>query len=328
MARRRLAAALAGAALVAAACSGGGSPQGRLESAATATFDSSFAYELTVEVDGEALEALGPGGGQAVGILQSLRVAGRHTEGANEIVFGVLGFDVLELRALGEEAVFLKLALGELAGIAGASVEDLSASVIPSLREAGLGDEVVSAVEAALDGRWVGVEGEVDPQALQDALGLPDAGGATAAPDEEEVEEALGGDLAGFVERFVEVVEVREEGGSEVFAVNLALRDLIRTAAEVSPGAPVEDLEADLGSVPEQVPATVTVVDDRITRFAVDVAESVEQLPGAFEIRLDLSEHGAVEEVTAPDDAVTITSEQLVEALSSLSGLGGIVPTG
>lgn len=321
----------AAAALAVGACGGGGSPQERLEEAASRTADSSFAYEFTIEADEEAVRSFGPEGQQAAGFLQSFAVAGQRAGETMELRVGVLGFDVLEVRSLGEHEVYLRLGIQDLAAVAGAQAGELSANVVPQLEQAGVPQEVVAAVEAALDGRWVGVEGEVDERALQEALGAP----ATTDPSEqaEHAKEALGGDIEGFVEQYVEVVDVREQDGNDVFDVNVRLRELLRSLASADPSGQVEDLEADLADLPEQVAGTVTVADDVIQRIAVDVAEAVReaggQVQGSVELQLDLSDHGQLEEVVAPDDVTTITGDQLGEAIAALiQGMGGLPGVG
>lgn len=320
------------AALVLSACGGGGTPQSQLEEAAASTADTSFAYEFTVNADEQALQALGPDGAQASGFLQSFLISGVRSGEAMELRVGLLGFDVLEVRQLAEDEIYLRVGIQDLAGLAGAQPGDLAAAVVPSLEQAGLSPEVIAAVGAALNGQWVGVQGEVDQEAIQDALGVA----PTVDPSEqqERAVEALGGDIQGFVEQYVEVVDVQEEDARRVFDVNIRLRELFRSLAAIDPSGQVEDLEADLAQLPEQVGGTVATADGLIELITIDVAEAIReaggQVEGAVELRLELSEHGAVEEITAPDDVTTITGEQLSEALAALfrsvGGMRGFTP--
>lgn len=321
-------------ALLAAACASE-DPQTRLENAFERTFDSSFAYELTIEADQEALQQL-PGGGAQVGtMLQGLAVSGRRAGDAVELRLGFGGFNLFELRSLPDDQLFVRLALDQLgAFLGGQGGLDPDATIVPPLEQAGVPSEVIDAVRAAFDGRWVGIEGQLDPQQLQDALG-----GVTPSPaasaDEEAVREALCEDLRGFAECYITVQEVTSQDGQDVFQVQLALREVVRAVSEAAPaaGEQVEDLESDLATLPDQVPATVTVRDGRVTQLAVDIAEAMRSggsdTAGTIEIRLDLTEHGEVEDITVPEDAVTITGDQLAEAmvaLSQVSTLPGAVP--
>lgn len=312
-------------ALVAAACSSP-DPQDRLEDAFARTFDRSFAYELTVEADQEALQGLGQRGAQAGALLQGLAVAGRRDGEAFELRLGFGGFDLLQLRSLSDEELYLKMALDQLAAfLGGGQGFDPDRTIVPPLEQAGVSEPVVAAVRAAFSGQWVGIEGQIDSQALQDALG-----GETAPPpgseDEQAVREALCEDLEGFAECYLEVQETSEEDGRTRFEVRLALRELARALAEAAPtGDQVEDLGSDLADLPEQVPATVTVEGGVVTRLALDVAEAMRSggsdTQGSIEVRLDVSEHGEVDAITAPDGAVTITGDQLADAMAAMANL-------
>lgn len=301
-------------------------PQTRLENAFADTFDGSFAYELTVRADQEALEGLGGQGAQAGTFLQGLAVTGRRDGDAFELRLGFGGFDLLQLRSLNDEELYLKMALDQLgAFLGGGQGFDPDTTIVPPLQQAGVAEDVVEAVRAAFNGRWVGIQGQIDSDALQDAFG-----GATPSEptneDEEAVREALCEDLEGFAECYLVVQEVDEEDRREVFQVRLALRELVRALAEAAPtGDQVEDLGSDVAGLPEQVPATVIVEDGVVTRLSLDVAEAMRSggsdAQGSIELRLDLSEHGDVEAIEAPDDAVTITGDELADAIAAMANL-------
>lgn len=314
--------------LVSTACSSP-DPQTRLENALARTFDGSFAYELTIAADQAALQGLGQQGAQAGAFLQGFAIAGSRADEAFELRLGFGGFDLVELRSLSEEELYLKLALDQLgAFLGGGQGFDPDATIVPPLEQAGVSGAVIDAVRAAFNGQWVGIEGPIDSDALQDALG-----GATPSEtptgDDQALREALCEDLEGFAECYLEVQEVTEEDGQDVFQVRLALRELVAALSEAAPtGEQVEDLRSDIADVPEQVPAAVTVQDGVVTRLAVDVAEAVRSgggdMQGSIELRLDLSDHGEVDEITAPDGATTISGDQLADAMAALANLMGM----
>lgn len=314
-------------ALVAAACSES-DPQQRLEDAFGRTFDDSFAYQLTVEADEEALRGLGADSAQAGAVLQGLAVGGRRDGDALELRVGFGGFDLLQLRSLGDEELYLKMALDQLgAFLGGGRGFDPDTTVVPPLQQAGVSEEVIAAVRAAFNGQWVGIQGPIDSERLQEELGATPT--ATPTGQDEAVREALCEDLEGFAECYLQVQEVTEEDGRTVFEVRLELRELARALAEAAPtGEQVEDLDADLADLPEQVPATVIVQDGVVTRLTLDVAEAMRsggsETQGSIEVRVDLSEHGEVEPIEAPDGAVSITGDQLADAMASLSELMSI----
>lgn len=311
-------------ALVATACSEP-DPQARLEDAFGRTFDDSFAYQLTVEADEEALQGLGANSAQAAAVLQSLAVAGRRAGDALELRVGFGGFDLLQVRSLQEEELYLKMALDQLgAFLGGGQGLDPDATVVPPLQQAGVSQEVIEAVRAAFNGQWVGIQGAIDSQQLQDQLGATPTETSTA--QDEAVREALCEDLEGFAECYLAVQDVTEEDGRTMFEVRLELRELARALAEAAPtGDQVEDLDADLADLPEQVPATVIVEDGVVTRLTLDVAEAMRsggtETQGSIDVRLELSEHGEVDAIEAPDGAVNITGGQLADAMASLTEL-------
>lgn len=311
-------------ALVAAACSEP-DPQQRLEDAFGRTFDDSFAYQLTVEADDEALQGLGADSAQAGAVLQGLAVGGRKDGEALELRVGFGGFDLLQFRSLGEEELYVKMALDQLgAFLGGGQGFDPDTTVVPPLQQAGVSQDVIAAVRAAFNGQWVGIQGPIDSERLQDQLGATPT--ETSTGQDEAVREALCEDLEGFAACYLAVQEASEEDGRTEFQVQLGLRQLVRALAEAAPtGDQVEDLGADLADLPEQVPATVTVEDGVVTRLALDLAEALRSggadAAGSIELRLDLSEHGEVEAITPPEGAVTIAGDQLADAMAALASL-------
>lgn len=312
-------------ALVASACGGDSDPQEELAAAVEGTFDDSFAFEFTVDADQSALAALGEGAGQAAFFLSGFKIAGA-TEGDNtRLVLQLLSIDVLEARSIGDEAVYLRLGLDDVAQLTGTPV-DVEA-LAGQLDDLGLDPAVRQTVVTALEGGWVGVEGGLDPERLQSLLG------GEETPDEAEVESAFeenfGADLPAFIERFVTVSEHSDEDGQQTFRVDLQVRELLRAAADLSQRLgerqiALDDLEADLQELPETIPGTIVTSGDRIDQIRFDLGESArrsgEEVEGRIDVTLALTDHGEVAAIEAPADADVLTSEQFSNAVAQVMG--------
>lgn len=319
-------------ALLATACSsGGGDPDEDLAATVAATFEDSFAFEFTVDADQSALAALGEGASQAAFFLQGFKVTGA-TEGDNtSMVLRIVGIDVLEARSIGDEAAYLRLGLEEIAQFTGTPID--AEAITGQLEGFGLDPAVETTIVSALQGNWVGVEGALDADRLQELLG-------TGGPSDEEVsgafEESFGGDLPAFIERFVTVSERTDEDGTETFRVDLQVRDLLRAAADLSrqfgdEQVPLEDLEADLEELPATVPGTIVASGDRINQIRFDLGEAArlagQEVEGRIDLTFAISDHGEVAAITAPEASQVLTAEQfsdtVAQVMSFLTGFGG-----
>lgn len=318
--------------LVLAACGGEPQdPQAALADAIDETFDGSFAYELTIDADPGALDALGEDAGQAAAFLTGFRLYGEVDGETTSANVEALGTDLLQLLVLGEEAFYVRLGVQDLLGLMGGggfAAED----VVPSLQALGLSTEVQSAVVEGLQGSWVGIEGALDPERFAGLLRSD-----PAAPDDEEAEaavrDAFGGDLPGFIERYVTVVEEVETEEGRTLTIALQLRDLLRTAAELNtelgmqerPG--LGDLEADLADLPETIPGRVVILDGRIQDMVFAVADTMREagtaIEGDLDIRFAITEHDDVGPIVAPEGASTLTAEQFQDALDTLASFAG-----
>ncbi len=319
-------------ALVASACGGASAdPATRLSSAFEDTFDGSYAYRFAVDADRAALDTLGADAGQAATFLGTFGFSG-VVDGDDGMSFALglgTGSPILELRSFGEEAFYVNVGLGDLLSLAGAGAFDPRDELAPALDALGFDTDVKAAVLDLLDGKWVGVEGQLDAERLQSLLG---AQAPTA--DEEEVadaaEELFGGGIDGFFEEYVTVVDVEDTGdGVEQFEVALQLRELLRAAAELNQrvGAdeamPMEDLEADLADLPETIPGTVVVTDDKVTEIRFDAAAFDEGVAGSILLTLSFSDFDEVDPLVKPEGATVLTDEQFTDAVAKLVGLTG-----
>lgn len=326
---------LAVLAVVAAACgTASPDPDTRLAAAVENTFDGAFTYTLSVDADRAALEGLGEGAGDAATFLQTFGFSG-VVDGEDAVSFAVdLGGDtpLFELRTFGDEAFYVNVGLNDFLSLAGAGAFDPRDELAPALDALGFEAEVKGAVLDALDGKWVGVEGELDVARLQALMG-----GEEAQVDEgeasEAAEELLGEDIPDFFDRYVTVVETVEEDDTERFDVVLQLRELLRAAGELDQrvssedSTTLEDLEADLQDLPETVPGTITVVDDHVTSVRFDVADTAREagaeVEGSILVEVLMADFDDVEPLAKPEGATVLTDEQFTDAIAKLIGLTG-----
>ncbi|MDQ3931576.1 MAG: hypothetical protein M3252_01880, partial [Actinomycetota bacterium] len=170
-----------------------------------------------------------------------------------------------------------------------------------------------------------GVEGRVEAAELRAVLGSEGDAEPSRPEGGESLREALGGDVDGFVERYVVVNSVSGSDDNRTFEVGLRVRDLVRAVAGVNPTSQVQDIEAGLEGLPELAPGTVTASDGVVTNVVIDLAEAGgaagEQVNGTGSLRLGVSQHGKVGEIEPLPEVVTITDEQFLEALAAVSGL-------
>lgn len=323
--RRPLLALLAAVITLTAACSGDADPEDAFADAVAETFDGSYRYEITIEADRSALGGLGDDAPQATALLAGLGIEGAVTDDGSSFAVGVLGSPLLEVRTV-EAGAFLRLGIEDLLSAFGGGF-DPRADLEPALAALGLEPDVQTAILAAIGGAWVGIEGGIDTTAIAELFGVTGDGDGTQT----ELPDALGGDLEGFVERYIIVSEAAAGGGDDVeeYDVEVQLRELLRDGAASGDGdGAVTD--ADLAELPETLPGTVTVQDGLIQAITVDVAAAARAQgaagEGALVVRIDLSDHDAVDAIETPSAEVTITSEQLTTALERLAGLTVGVP--
>jgi hypothetical protein len=310
--RHPLVALLTVLALVASACNREPADPGEaLAEAFERTFGSSVAYQVTIDADREAIDGLGDDVGRLATLIAGFSMDGVLDEDVASGRLEGLGSTLVEIRSFGEELTYARLGISDLLALAG--IPDPAALV--DAAELDVDPEVTAALQAALRGEWIAIEGPLHGSDDVDE----DAAEAT-------LRELLGGDKAAFFERYV-VVDSREEvEGGEVYRVGLELRELVRSVGEANErlgeDAPA-DLDADLADLPERVDGTVEVRDGVVTdlRFALGDAlrDAGGELTGAIDLVIELSDHGEAGPVEEPDAAATITAEQLDQGMAALS---------
>lgn len=330
-------------ALVAAACGGGGGPADPTEAVTEAlerTFSGPFAFDLSVELDDPAREALVAEDPKAATFLEGTAVSGAVGDERFELLVQVMGVDAFEVRQTDATHTYLRFAIGQLAEAMGEPFPKDEAMV--GLQ--GFPAELREAAEALLDGRWVAFVG--DPEDLATPSGM-DLG-----PDPEELRadlrQAFGDDPADFAERFTVVTEPGSGDDPRTFSVQLRARELARAGIEFMADAfggiggglmfGAKDLESDLAEIPELVDGAEVVVSDRLVdRISVDVlamarsaAPDDGDVPdGSARLVVAFSDHGSEPDVAVPDGAVEIDIAELMETfMGGFMGMGGDVTSG
>ncbi|MBW3576800.1 MAG: hypothetical protein KY462_03490 [Actinobacteria bacterium] len=318
-----------------AAC-GDGDARSRLAAATQRTFGGPVTFAATVDADDAALRDLFGDQAQIAGqVLEGLRVAGRRAGDSYEVRLSVLGLDLFDLRSVAGDTTFLRLGFSSLAALATGG-GDPGERIVGLIRDRGAPEPVADAVAAVFRGDWIGVEGDIDPDRLNEVLGGPTPGPTT--PTDASVGAALGEDPAGFVQRYVAVHDVTDTDRARRYDIAVQLRELLAALSQLDPTRRVEDLQSDLKELPEAVPATMQtrILDapwyrrllgmsgaEVLTGATFDLAAlaraGAADANGSFRVQLDLSDHGSTEPIQGPDDAVTVTSEEFLEAARLLS---------
>lgn len=320
---RRLAAALALVAVALTACTGRepADPSERLALAVERTFDDSFRYRLSAISDRDALEGLGAETRQVAQFLNTFSIGGTVDESVTSIeVRALTTTPVLEVRRFDDDDVFLQLGITDLLG-PGLEV-DVQERILPAMVELGIPRTVRTAANALFQGEWVAVQGQFDAdlggvvrdEVVEEPSGEPDR-----------LREDLGGNLPGFVRRYVAVQQELERDGQRRYTVDLQLRALLRTVgelnAEMSLGGIVDlaALDAQLQQLPEEVRGEIIVADGVVASVRFDVAAAArdagQDVPGTIQVRLDITDHGDPPALGRPDTSVIVPSDDLAAAL-------------
>ncbi len=293
--------AIAAVAVVTMAACSSPSPEEQLAEALSNTAAAPFTYAVRVDADETALGALPPELARLGGFLNGLRLDGTRGGEGIELTVSVAGLPVLEVRTLADGELYLRSRLTQLAALGGGQA-DPERELVPRLRERGLSDDAIAAVRAAYLGEWVGVRGEVG--------GEPASPSPAASPCE---------GASGFVSCYLEVEEVRDEDGGRVFDVQLLARALGQRAAGAAPTAAAQvELDEALASIPQRVPGRIAVREGVVTSVTADLAAGL-QREGTLQVTVELGEHGEVEPVAAPSEAVVVSDQEFREALAAIT---------
>ena len=345
----RLVSLVAGLGLLGAACGQGGLPADPTDAVGTAlekTFENEYAFDFHIDVSDDAFPPGATQGPEAqfATIIKTLKVSGRiapgeeYGTGRAALTISAMGSQFIEMVSIndGEEPAFsLRVDLSPLAAFIGST--PTPEQVLQQLQLQDAPQEVKELVTALVNGDWVTVTGAFEPSDFgglgSEAPSIDPSEAASAA------REALGGDIAGAIERFAVVTE-REDSpeGTRIFDLELKVRELAEAAVGmierfVGEEIPQEDLEEGLADAPETIGGlSVTTEGEVVTRLMFDVGEAarsageegVEIAPGDVQVVFDLSDHGEIEAIESPDAKVTISSDDLAELFEQFEGqMGG-----
>jgi hypothetical protein len=283
-------------------------PEEELAEAFERTLDSSFVYDASLEGEGEAEEQ-----GELGAILRGIGASGTRDGDAWSVEVSVLGFDVFELRSETPELRHLRLGIAEVLGMIGGPGADPSAAIVEELEARGHDEDTLEIAREALQGGWVTVEGPLDAEDLDRAIGVDEQ--AADRPDTAAALEALGGDLRGFVDEYVVVDDVEDVGDRRVFDVHVEVRDAMSALSQLG-AEPPED--ADLEDLPERVPGAVTVEDGLVREVVLSFGEGGED-GSRTRLRVEVTGHGDAPAIAAPDEAHRTDSERFLVALEALT---------
>lgn len=278
------------------------------------TLDGSFAYRLAAEADREALEALGRDLGSVAARLNLFEVSGVVADGAVSVDVLAVGTRLAELRRFADDAVYLRVAAGD-GPLAPLATPELEGRLLGMAVQTDQPQSVVDAIGTLFAGEWVGVTGAFDAGALAglaDPSVPPDDGGgaelATPLPD--------------LVADYLSVTDRTEDDGSTTLRVDLRVRALLQSVARLGGDVDPATLEDGLAALPETVTGDVVTRDGVVEAIVFDVAagarEAGQDVPGALELRLELTDHGDPDVPEVPEAQVTVPSDELAAGLAQL----------
>lgn len=338
---RPLSAMLVVVALLAAACGGSSKePASELADAIKALGETSFAYALTLDLDGAAAnELLGPDMGMAAGFVNSLAITGAVDDGAFSLGAGLMGFEPFSLRSYdGGEELYVRVGLAEIAQSFGA---DLSQMGLSPEAFAGMPGDAGELFSRLLGGEWVGFVG-LDAGELGDDQADAAAELGVDVQQLQQLGEDLRARLSDIDELLADlaVVTRTETDGKVTFGIAIRTEEGLREVqqllrpimAAVGEEQTEAEIEAEIAQAMQTAPASIpglsaTVTDGDLTEIALDVGlllgafNATEQAANAgdFVLRLGFSEHGSAQVEDKPADAVTYDQAQLEELSGMLS---------
>lgn len=321
---RRVGAVLAVAVLAAGAltaCTGDeppADPEEALVQTVEDTLAGSFAYRLVAEADREALEALGRDLGSVAARLNLFEVSGVVADGAVTVDVEAVGTRLAELRRFADDAVYLRIAAGD-GPLAALATPELEGRLLGMAVQTDQPQSVVEAIGALFAGDWVGVTGAFDAAALT-GLADPDA---TAADDADATAGTeLQTPLPDLVADYLRVTDRTEDDGTTTLRVDLRVRALLQAVARLGGDVDPATLQEGLDVLPETVTGDVVTRDGVVEAIVFDVAagarEAGQDVPGALELRLELSDHGDPEVPEVPEARVAVPSDDLATGLAQL----------
>lgn len=326
---KRLAALIAALGLLLFACGGSAGPDPKTEpkEALISAFENladgdGVEVVLSIEATVESLTALAGQGSQAIDretaqkILDSslrLLTKGKGEDAQFEMVATLAGED-LEIKVV-DQVVYFR---ADAEGLAEAFGEDPAGLRMISQQAAAQG---LTFVEPALNGEWIAITG--GEQLAQQF------GGATDADKMSENQEKLIQDIIAALEENATVTNEGSDDVGEHLVVSVSLRDLyqrLMSSMQALPGFPGGQLPPEMEAPDGNLVLDVWVTDDRVTQAALDLAqfsklgEGADSSDGRVALLMDIEEFD--DEIEAPDDAVEVPAEQVMQLFLGSMGAG------
>lgn len=328
---KRIGALMAVLGLLLAACGGdpGPDPRSQPKEALISAFENlanSEGMEVVLSLDAtvESLNGLAGEGGQpmdeetAAKILDSslrMLTKGKGEDAQFEMVATIAGEDDLEIKVVDKVAYFRADAEG-LAETFGADPAQLD---MMGRQAAAQG---LSFVEPALNGEWIAVTG-AEQLAQQ-------FGGATDADAMAENQEKMIREITAALEESATVTSEGSDDIGEHLSVAIPIQDLYQrfmSSLQGVPGFPGGQLPPQTEVPDENVRLDVWVEDDQVRQASLDFVQFMNMDGNATStegpVALLMNFESFDDEIEAPDDAVEVPAEQLMQLFMGAAGLGG-----
>lgn len=332
-----------------AACGGPGAapadPADAVAQGLDARLEDGFSFGVSLDLTDQARDSLSFDiGMEMVELLEDGLVSGAY-QPPDRMSLSLGGVDPwLEFRT-SSEAIYLRFDLDGFMTMTGEEIDVPSPTELQQMfQESGVSAEITTFLQAALDGRWVGITGLTEEaiQGLSQSLGMP-----TPEPgDVEDIEDVLerAGLLDGeeLTDRYLIVT-----GGDGAYEVEVKARELMTALMQVATelgqyaeGFAPTDMP-DPAEVPEQISGISITLDEgnkadlvtldiveMVTAFDPDVVAEEGLNDGDINLVIDFDDLDP-SQVAAPEGAVTMDFETLVGGLMPLfmgfmGGMGGL----
>lgn len=333
---KRIGALVAILALLVAACGGdsGPDPESNPKEALISAFENLANSEgmevvLSLEATAESLNGLAGEGGQPMGeetaekiLASSVRMLtkGKGQDAQFEMVATIAGEEDLEIKVVDKIAYFRADAEGLTETFGG----DPAQLKMMSQQAAAQG---LSFVEPALNGEWIAVTG-AEELAQQ-------FGGATDANAMAESQDQMIREITAALRQSATVTSQGSDDVGERLKVSIPIQDLyqrLMTNLQGIPGFPGGQLPPQTEVPDQNVTLNVWVDDDRVTQASLDFVQFMNMngnaatTDGPVALLLEFEEFD--DEIEAPDDAVEVPAEQLMQLFLGAAGMGGGATSG
>jgi len=251
----------------------------------------------------------------------TVRTRGRGEDAQMEMVATVAGEDDVTIKVV-DQVLYAQIDAQGLVETFGGDPSELDMAASQAEAQ-GLGF-----VRNAIDGDWIAIEGF--KELAEQFTGA--AGGDAAMIDQQKFIE----DMTKAIEDTSEVTHAGSDDAGDHLVVALSIRDLYTRFSSSIQGltgaVPMGGLPPASEIPDEIVELDVWVADDQVTQVRLDflkIAQTFESEPPPegvedFGLLLEIEEFG--DEIEAPDDAVEVDAQQLMQTFMGGMGAGGTAP--